>query len=134
MPLQLLIGVCLCLGLYFHVAWYWLTAICLPLELVSVGVLWWPVIEPSNGVLRERALLFGKKNLSERVWPLSEFVEIFYEYTPSQDSDTRNYRLGLRHKSGRKFWVEGVWTIRRSVEAKAWEISCKIGIKLTAGP
>ena len=133
LPLQMLVGVTLCVGLYLSAAWYWLVAICLPLEVASISVLWWPVIDPPNAVFRERALLFGKKLISERVTPLGEFVEVFYEYVPSGDRDT-NYQLGLRHKSGRKFWVEGSWTIRRGVEAKAWEISCRTGIKLKEWP
>jgi len=133
LPVQLFVGIVVCVGLYYAIAWYWLVAVCLPLEVVSLAVLWWPVIEPANGVVRERALLFGKKSLRERLTPLTEFTEIFYEYGPSDGGDT-NYRLGLRHKTGRKFWVEERWTIRRAVEEAAWEISCKTGIKLTEWP
>ena len=134
LPSLLFFGLVLCVGLYCSAAWYWLVIVCLPFAVASVAVLWWPVIEPANGVFRERALLFGKKRLSERVVPLNEFAEIFYELDYSGQRDTSDYRLGLRHKAGRKIWVEGCWNTRRSVEETAWEISCKTGIKLTEWP
>ena len=132
-PAQLVAGAGLCVGLYFTAAWYWLVMFCLPLEVASIAVLWWPMIEPTNRVVRERALLFGKKMLAERITPLNEFTEIFYEHTPNSDGDS-NYRLGLRHNTGRKLWVGGNWEIRRAVEATAWELSCTTGIKLKERP
>src|ERR1051325_11287916 len=92
-PFQLLAVVVLSLGLYFSLAWYWLVTACLPFEVASIAILWWPVIDPEHDVLCERALLFGKKSLSQRITPLKEFNEVFYEYVPS-DGDG-NYHLGL---------------------------------------
>jgi hypothetical protein len=133
LPAQFLVGVALGTGLYFSAEWYWLVVACMLFELAGIAVMWWPAIEPERGIVRERALLFGKRQLSERVMPLGEFVEIFYKYNPGDGGDT-NYRLGLRHKTGRKLWIEGCWPTRRSVETIAWEISCKTGVKLKEWP
>jgi hypothetical protein len=116
-------------GLYFSIALYWLGILCFPILLAGIAILWWPVIEPTNGILRERALLFGHKNLKEKTTPLNEFVEIFYERFNGDVGDS-NFRLGLLHKTGRKIWVGGNWAIQRSVEETAWQISCDTGIKI----
>jgi len=124
------------IGISMHVGinWYWVVVICLPFLLAGVAVLWWPVIEPANGVVRERVLLFGQKVLAERITPFNEFVEIFYEWGEGSGNGLGNYCLGLRHKSGRKFWVEGSWAIPRTVEETAWQISCDTGIRLKGEP
>jgi hypothetical protein len=133
LPAVIAIAAVIGISLRFGVSWYWPVATCPPFLLTGFAIVWWPVIEPASGILRERALLFSRRVLAERTVPLTDFTEIFYEavYGDVGDSD---FRLGLRHKTGRKFWVEGRWAIRRSVEEKAWEISCKTGIKLTEWP
>jgi hypothetical protein len=133
LPLILFAGALFCVGWYYSVTWYGLVILCVPLVFASIAVLWWPVIEPANGVLRERALLFGYKQLKEKFTPLNEFVEVFYKYTPSSGRDT-DYSLGLLHKTGRKVWIGGCWNTRRAVEVKAWEISCKTNIPLKEWP
>jgi hypothetical protein len=129
LALLLLDGVVVGAGLYYSAAWYWWAIPCLLISLASIAVLWWPVVEPTNGVVRERALLFGKKLLAERVTPLSEFIHVFYMHADNGEGDTK-FRIGLRHKTGRTVWVEGCWNSQRAVEETAWEISCNTGIQL----
>ncbi|MCU0782780.1 MAG: hypothetical protein MUF81_01780 [Verrucomicrobia bacterium] len=121
-------------GLYFSAVWYWLVILCLPFLMAGVAVLWWPVIEPVNGILRERALVFGRILLAERITPLNECVEIFYEWGVGSGDRSGDFCLFLRHKTGRKYRVMGSWSIRRSVEETAWQISCDTGIKLKGEP
>ena len=123
------------IGFSFHFgeSWYWVVAICLPLVLTGFAVVWWPVIEPVNGIVRERALLFGRRVLAERIMPLTDFTEIFFEWR-NADAGESDFRLGLRHKTSRKLWVAGSWATQRSVEEIAWQISCDTGIKQKGEP
>jgi len=129
-PAFLIMAAVIGISVYFGIDWYWVVIMCLPFLLVGIAVQWFPVIEPANGIVRERALfLFGPKVLAERITPLNDFTEIFYIWTPG-DSSQSDYRLGPRHKTGRKLWIDGCWTIPRSVEETAWQISCDTGIRL----
>jgi hypothetical protein len=84
-PALLIIAAVIGISVHFGINLYWIVVICLPFLLAGVAILWWPVIEPANGVVRERVLLFGQKVLAEHTTPLNDFTEIFYKYTPRRN-------------------------------------------------
>lgn len=116
--------------------WQW----CLPgavLLIFAAGTLQRrAILDLSSRVLSERTSLFGHKLVSLSVMPLSEFTAVAYSVVRgSGEGGTTYCEVGLRHRSGREFWLrrfEGCFDgiPGRQAEEFAWRLHCDTGIEI----
>ena len=124
----------LTIGIMIHlqIGWYWIAPPCVLLFFAGLSVCWWPVIEVQNRLVRERALLFKRKFLAERVTPFTELEEIFCQL--NENDGSKEYWVGLRRRPKGILWVKDCGCQRRYAEELAWKISCETGIHLSGEP
>jgi hypothetical protein len=117
---------------YLQISWYWIVPPCVLLFFAGLSVCWWPVIEVQNRQVRERALLFKRKFLAERITHFTEFKEIFCQL--NKNDGFQEYWVGLRRRPKGILWVKECGCERRYAEEFAWKISCETGIHLRGEP
>src|SRR5882762_1595363 len=75
LPALAAIALTISLLLQFQTRWYWIVLPCVVLLFAGLSVCWWPVIEVHNRLVRERAMLFKRRILIERITPFTDFRE-----------------------------------------------------------
>ena len=118
---------------HFDVRWYWITLADVVLFLTGLSVSWWAVIEVGNGLVRERAMFFRRKILTERVTPFAEFKELFCRLDTDETMPTK-YWVGLRHPKRGAILVKDCGKDPSAAEELAWKISHETGIPLKGNP
>jgi len=121
------------LGIYFEIGWYWCVLIGLSALVGGWGIQWHAIIDPANKAIVEEARLFGRRILRVRHHALQDFEAIIFDQL---DSDPEDWGVGIRHRSGRRIWIQHCGTAGgqrppgRAAEAFAWQLSCDTGLQI----
>lgn len=118
----------------FAPEWYWCALSIVVALAVGGAVQWRATVEPSAGVVREEARLFGHKLIMERRHHLTEFDAIVFCLCGSESEE---WWVGIRHRAGRKIWIKNCGAndpaLRppgRHAEEFAWRLSCDTGLEI----
>ena len=126
-------GVFIWLCFHFTLEWYW----CLPgviAILFLAGLVGKQIkVDLSRKLVQERHLLLGRMALSSHEYHFFEFDGVVSErYDESGDTGRRMMRVGLRHRSGKTFWLRFFYidSSGRNAGEFAWRLSCDTGIEI----
>ena len=121
---------------FTHWRWYWCVSACVVFLGIAYMLFWRSMVDFTERKVRVDCRLWGRYVLGTRIFPFSDFTRIIYEFRDESDS-LGKVRVGLRHRSGRRFWIRsfnaGDDRRSRGAEEFAWQLACGTDINIDDG-